>query len=329
MKLSIILTVEKNTCLKSSIESILCQNSQEYELLIIFNEIRDENYTYCLKVAGCHTHIRILIAGNQDSTCLENAGIPYVIGEYVMFMRSGDELMRRDAVSLLISYMENYPDVIMFPYQIIDEHNNIIHTSDFQKVIPNRTIGNIYLQMLHLGEFHINASLRVYRREILCKYHLCFFKGIQLKDSYYSLQVCTYLHEYAMIPIPIYRYKKNKIDDINWFTDILLLIDIFENEQKSMEYDMGKFVMEYLAYLYVVGILLYAEREVQEEQLWNQIYNYQSILNYHVLPHVRKISSLHKYCGSRGTVCILKFYNRIRKDICIGGLYGKSCNLYY
>lgn len=97
--------------MKSSIVSILCQNSQEHELLIFFNEIRDENYTYCLKVAGCHLHIRILIAGDQDSSCLENAGLPAVISKYVMFMR-------RDAVSYLISYMKDYPDVILFPIKL-------------------------------------------------------------------------------------------------------------------------------------------------------------------------------------------------------------------
>lgn len=123
-----------------------------------------------------------------------------------------------------------------------------------------------------------------------------------------------------MIPIPIYRYKK-----IRLMISVGLPISYYFLTYLRMNRRVWN-----MSYTFMfIEILLYAKREVQEEHLWNQIDNYQGILNYHVLPHVRKISSLHKYCGSRGTVCILKFYNCIHNDICIGGLYGKSCNLYY
>lgn len=329
MKLSIILTVEKDACLKQSLQSILCQTAQDYELLILCSEIHDENYTYCLTIAGKHPHVKILINNDQDHSCLENVGIHHALGDYIMFMRSGDELITSDAISYLMNAIKQRPDIIMFPYQIMDEHRNILHSSNFEKISNTHTIGNVFLQLLHEKEFDANASLRVYRRSMLCKYHLYFFKGIQVKDVYYTLQVCTYLHDYVILTTPLYRFTRKKIVDDNWFTDTLLLIDIFKNEQENMEYDMSKFVMEYLAYLYVAGILLYAQKEHQNEQLWKQIDKYQCILHYHRMLSIRRISYLHQFFGIKGIVHLLKVYYRIHKDICIGGSYGKSCSLYY
>lgn len=329
MKLSIILTIEKDTCLKQSVQSILCQTTQDYELLILCSEIRDENYAYCLTVAGLHPHVKILINNDQESSCLENVGIQHAIGDYIMFMRSGDELITKDAISLLVKHMKHQPDILMFPYQIMDDYRNIVHSSNFQSITNTSAIGSVFLQLLHLREFDANASLRVYRRNMLCKYHLYFFKGIQVKDIYYTLQVCTYLHNYVILTTPLYRFTRKKVVDDSWFSDTLLLIDIFKKERESMEYDMGTFVMEYLANLYVAGLLLYAQKENQDEQLWNQIENYQSILRYHRLSNIRRISYLHRLCGIKGVVFLLKVYNKIHKDNCIGGSYGKSCSLYY
>lgn len=329
MKLSIILTVENDTCLKQSLQSILCQTTQDYELLIICSDIHDESYTYCLSIAGRYPHVNIWINNDLDFSCLENVGIQHAFGDYVMFMRSGDELITSDALSQLMIPMKQHPDIIMYPYQIMDEHRNIIHFSDFQMLSNTYTIGHVFLQMLHQNEFDVNVSLRVYRRDMLRKYHLYFFKGVQVKDIYYTLQVCTYLHDFVILPTPLYRFTKKKVINDAWFTDILFLIDIFKKERESMEYDMGTFVMEYLADLYAAGLLIYGEKEHQDKQLWNQIDHYQSILHYHRLLNVRRISYLHCLYGIKGMVFLLKLYNQIHKDICIGGSYGKSCSLYY
>lgn len=314
MKLSVVLPAKDDSCFRKSVESILMQKEHDYELLILCDEAQENDMAYENYLVQEYPHIRILTSKQRESYCLENSGIYSALGDYILFMKPGDEFISNNAFSLLMEEMRDLPDILMFPYDTASEN---------AVVSEHQTVGNAFLQMLHQGIFDPDVSLYCYKRSLLYKYQLNFYSGIQLKDIYFTLQVCAYLHTYALITKPLYRCPRKRLRKENWLTDILLLLDIFETEQKYMEHDMGQFVLEYLAHLYIYVVLFY-DRQKKQEVLWRQIANHQTILHYHENPVIRKLGFFYKFYGYGGMVCVLKIYNKI-----IGGHYGECCNLYY
>lgn len=323
MKLSVILTIEPNTSFKQSIQSILAQHSSDYELLIIIKDTLAKEDQAWLQ---SEPKIRIW-KDRAHSSCMENIGLEQARGDYILFMRSGDELTTERAFHLLMEKMKDTPDIIFFSYETINKGDGSVQVKDLLNIDIHQTIGSAFTQMMHQGVFEFNASLLCFQRNFLQKYQLYFYTGVALKDIYFILQTCTYLHDYAILPVVIYRTHKATCKGKH-VIDLLFLLDVFKNEQKSMEYDMSQFVMEYLASLYVT-VLIATIKEKHMEDLWQPLGKYHGILAYHRNAVVRKIEQYHHIYGLKGTLLALTVYYKIKDNVCIGGPYGKGSDLYY
>ena len=325
MKLSVIMTIEQNTGIMKSIESVLRQNEQDYELLLIGKDLDDRSLAYCQILAEQYPNIHVW-CDSDTTSCIENIGMEHALGDYLLFMHDGDEFISEDAFHSLMSAMKQAVDVILYSYEVLCKETGKIQVKSLMDVDSHQTLGSVFSQMKDEGVFDFNVSLFCFRRSLLEKYQLKFYIGITWKDIYFILQTCTYLHNYVILREPIYRYVKYKNLDGTHYIDMLLLLDIFKLECKIMEYDMKQFVMEYLASLYV-SVLIATKNN--KEDSWIQLHEYLYILSYHHNVAVRKIGDFHMLCGLKSTAFALKVYNKLQDGISIGGLYGKGSDLYY
>lgn len=327
MKLSVIMTIEQNTCYRKSIESVLRQNTQDYELLFIGEDLDDRSLAYCQMLAEQYPDINVW-CDSDTTSCMENIGMEHASGDYLLFMRSGDEFLGEDAFVSLMKAMRQQVDVILYSYEYLCKETGEIQVKSLKGMDSQQTLGSVFSQMKDEGVFDFNVSLFCFKRSLLEKYQLKFYPGITWKDIYFILQTCTYLHDYAILQEPIYRYTKRKYLDGNHYIDILLLLDIFKMECKIMEYDMKQFVVEYLASLYA-AVLITSEKEKNKDDSWRQLHNYLYVLSFHRNATVRTIGKFHMLYGLSGTTFALKVYNKFQDNVSIGGLYGKGCDLYY
>ena len=90
-KISIIIPVynaEKNLC--STVDSILSQNSLDYELLLIDDGSQDQSGKICDEYASQDCRVRVFHKQNGGVSSARNLGIDKATGEWIFFVDSDD-----------------------------------------------------------------------------------------------------------------------------------------------------------------------------------------------------------------------------------------------
>ena len=123
-KISIILPVynSQNTIART-IDSIIKQTYDNYELIIINDGSTDNSESICLEYADKYKRIKYIRIENKGVSNARNLGIDNATGNYVMFIDSDDEYYK-NTLETVYKYIEQRNDLIIFEYNRIDVSKN-------------------------------------------------------------------------------------------------------------------------------------------------------------------------------------------------------------
>lgn len=93
--------------LEESLNSILCQTFDDFELIIIDDGSTDNSYEICERYKEKDERIIVIHQINQGPSVARNIGIKKAIGKYIVFCDS-DDILDKNALSLLYNAMEKY-----------------------------------------------------------------------------------------------------------------------------------------------------------------------------------------------------------------------------
>lgn len=208
-KVSIILpcyNVEKY--IAKSIESVLSQTFQNFELLIINDGTPDNS----MEIARGYKDPRIKIFDKENGGLSDarNYGIERAQGEYIYFMDS-DDWIEPDLLEITLAALEEKQlDLVIFGYFQDDEDLdcNLISSKE---IAPSKTVYHKNEQGLYL-DYHLVGILgyawnKVYRRSFLSKHDLIFEKGTSLvEDVLFNSQVYSKTDTLYFIESSHYHY---------------------------------------------------------------------------------------------------------------------------
>lgn len=100
----------RGSFLKRSIESLLKQSFNEWELIIVDDGSNDNTFEIADYYIGRYHNIRYIKHSNRKLPLTRNAGIQASAGEYVTFLDTDDEY-KPDHLLLRYEFMINNPDV--------------------------------------------------------------------------------------------------------------------------------------------------------------------------------------------------------------------------
>lgn len=110
--------------LRACIDSVLAQDSpSEWELLLVDDGSADDSCVICDEYAGKYPQIHALHQTNGGISAARNAGLRMAKGEYVLFL-DGDDLWRRELLSVMDTLVARNPDVVIFPFERFDQDGN-------------------------------------------------------------------------------------------------------------------------------------------------------------------------------------------------------------
>lgn len=204
----IIPTFNRKKYLGEAIESVLEQNYQPIEIIIIDDGSTDNTETLIKKYPEVH----YVYQENIGQAAARNRGIALAKGEYLAFLDS-DDLWLPGKLHLQMNHMQNHPEVKMLfghVQQFCTDEYKSLHSNEATKVLPGLFFGTLiirkkdfleigYLQtQLHVGEF-IEWFNRA--KEAGYKYHT--LKDIVMKrrlhDSNIGLQKYSGPNNFAQI----------------------------------------------------------------------------------------------------------------------------------
>ena len=99
--------------LSRCIDSILCQTSPDFELILVDDGSKDKSADICKKYAERDERVRYVRQENAGVSAARNHGIQLARGEYIGFVDSDDEICREMYETLLSDAFESSADIVI------------------------------------------------------------------------------------------------------------------------------------------------------------------------------------------------------------------------
>ncbi len=113
-KLSVIIPAyNAETTLQRTIESVLNQSFEDYELIVINDGSKDGTGDVCAHLAQKDLRIQVDAQDNQGVSSARNAGIKTAQGKYIMFVDDDDEIMPEHLKAYVTAIEEGQFDVVI------------------------------------------------------------------------------------------------------------------------------------------------------------------------------------------------------------------------
>ena len=207
-----IYSVEKY--LKRCVDSLLQQSFIDYEIILVDDGSLDNCPVICDEYVEMNNRIFVIHKKNGGLSDARNAGLNFANGKYIYFCDS-DDFIHPELLKIVIPYMENGYDMVVFQFYKIDERGNILYSS---KMVSCDISLNSISRLDYLINDFLQAKLtwaawnRVYRRNIIEEHNLRFVdnKKIFAEDLYFCLCYCAYCDRLCLIDKTLYYYLQRR-----------------------------------------------------------------------------------------------------------------------
>lgn len=138
--------------LPQCIESILNQDFQDFELILVDDGSPDNSGQICDHYGQMDERVRVIHKPNGGLVSARIAGIQVAVGEYI-FNADGDDFLESGVLACLNTIVSRYtPDMISFGYQTIDE-NAVVSAPHYdllaEGVYDGAALDSIYSKLLY------------------------------------------------------------------------------------------------------------------------------------------------------------------------------------
>jgi len=255
-KVSVILPVYNQAdMIDESIESILSQTYQNFELIIV-NDGSTDGVENVLKKYSNDTRIIILNQENQKLPTALNNGFHFATGGYFTWT-SADNIMLPRQLEVLVQYLEENPTkgMVFSNYMVINNEGDPLNDLSFRPQNQDkndinimRLPNNVTFENLHdSGDNYIGASF-MYRRSVamsIGKYTNDTFGG---EDYDYWLRIHN-LYPIGFVEDVLYKYRVHN----NTLNSKAKELNLYENIQRLLKRDKQRriFLQETLEYVQI------------------------------------------------------------------------------
>ncbi len=196
--------------LRKTIDSVLNQKFESYEIILIDDGSSDGSSEIAFEYRQQHSHITLLSMPNQGVSVARNRGMMLARGDYVMFLDGDDYWHGEQVLSNLAKLIEQNKgvDVILFPL--------LMKSLQTDKETPQRfTISAITQQQSFPADFHTlvqsgawigSACTKIMRRSLLQQHAIQFPVGRRYEDFAFCFDLATHLQTYLVYEQPFYHY---------------------------------------------------------------------------------------------------------------------------
>ena len=209
-KVSVIIPIyNAEKYLRRCIESVLKQDFEDCELLLVDDGSKDSSGHICDEYAKQDERVRVIHKENSGVSDSRNLAISKARGEYLQFMDS-DDWITPDATGLLVrSAMENACDLVIADfYRVIGER--LAHKGDIRdEGVMSRE--EFALQMMEKpADFYYGVLWnKLYRRDIIKNNGLSMDKDISwCEDFIFNMEYIRHVKNVYALRVPIYYYVK-------------------------------------------------------------------------------------------------------------------------
>lgn len=170
--------------LQRCIDSILNQNFQDYELILIDDGSVDQSGEICEKYAGKYGQIKVIHQENQGHTSARNSGLAIAQGEYIVFVDSDDWIEPNLLSDCYEKVTENnYPDIVLYGFRRVMKGENIDRKQPYREGAYNKEDIKKELLPSLLTSGRFSLSERMMKKELVIEYQKVVNPKIKLGED--------------------------------------------------------------------------------------------------------------------------------------------------
>ena len=254
-KVSVILPVyNSQKYIAKTIDSILNQNYNNYELIIIDDGSTDGSLDICSKYLEKNNNIKILEQKNSGVSRARNKGIEKATGKYIMFIDS-DDCYEPDCIKTMVNYMKNKKvDLVSCSYSNFDLSNNKFLLQD--TFVMNKFTE--YFEKLQKNYLFNQIWNKIYKLDIIKSNKIIFDENISIaEDLKFNIEYLKKCDSFCYIKDILYNYRittsglgfKYRTDSNDIKIKLLkLLEDEYSKENAEKKYIFFIYLKQYIAY---------------------------------------------------------------------------------
>lgn len=202
--------------LSRSVDSVLQQSYQNFELILVDDGSTDSSGSLCDRYAADHNNIRVVHKENGGLSSARNAGMAVMQGEYVLFLDADDYFDHTALETLAAVVQDHAPHIIDFGLNYVTP--GVSSEPNMHKLPKNTLLGADVLRDLILppllnlrddpDHFVFNYSTcRAYRQDILNTHQIRFDENRRVwEDRSFVLQYLYFCRNYYSIDACLYNY---------------------------------------------------------------------------------------------------------------------------
>ncbi len=174
IKLSVIVPVfNMESTLEKCVNSILCQEVEDMEIIIVDDGSKDNSAKLADKLSLSNANIKVIHQTNKGLSSARNSGIDISKGEYITFVDS-DDWLKKDTYKKLIDILDAHPECEILEYSFVKSNGE----KEYSKLsLPSSTYKNGHDYWFKArGYTHCYAWNKIYRREIFFSEKFSFLR---------------------------------------------------------------------------------------------------------------------------------------------------------
>lgn len=192
--------------LSKCVESILAQQVEELELILIDDGSKDNSLAICEEYAAQDSRIKVISKPNGGASSARNCGLDNATGEWVTFV-DADDWLSNDAFVTCLPYMEEYEIIRFATLDILangrTHHRRLRYASNkdeaFRQVVGHDTVKGI--------------SGNLYRRRIFEENGIRFDTSLVYGEDWWALAQAMYHSKSVKTISNLYGYMYNRTNE--------------------------------------------------------------------------------------------------------------------
>jgi glycosyltransferase involved in cell wall biosynthesis len=207
MDISIIVPIyNSEKYLERCLNSIVLQNYEDFELILINDGSTDNSLKICNKYQNNYSRVNVVNLENNGVSFARNLGMKYARGEFILFVDSDDWLHENYIIDLINQIRNQGVDCVLQGFIRVDEDGSILKSIK----LGNSKISSTEYEKLFFENdilFYLTPFAKIFRRSIIednnLKFNTRFTYG---EDNIFCLEYLRYCNSIYLSDSANYFY---------------------------------------------------------------------------------------------------------------------------
>lgn len=308
--------------LRECVDSILGQNFQDFELILVDDGSKDGSPQICDEYARKDSRVNVIHQKNLGQSAARNNGVKISRGEYIIFLDSDDYIETNNFLKDVYDKAKQKIDIITYKFRKFYEDKQEFDkcTYDIPDLNKYSQYGEKIAALVKCDGFYCSPWSKAVRGSIIRENQIEFLEGIIAEDQdwYYNIILNAYTVEALDMSYIVYRQRRNSVSS-SWsmknLQDCLFILEKWDKKlsAENMDETLRVAMFASLAKLYCNLLIAYTNfKDKGKKQYKNNLKLLNYLLEYDMNPRTRTFKNVNSVVGFYGLMFSLKIICKLR-----------------